>query len=323
VRVIGVPFNSAGIPEGVARAPGALREAGLIARLHRPGRTSNPSPDPDPTRSFPTRAGEVRDAGDVDVGVLRPERDPDCRLRALESLHVTTASVRRAVAASVHDGDRPLVIGGDCPVLLGCLRGTSDAVGEVGLLFIDGHQDAWPPDRSTTGEAADCELGFILGLHRERLPPSLTHLLPTLDPRQVVALGPRDADDLAAHAVASVTDRIFIRPAEDFHTDADVAAAAADATARILRRVEHWWLHIDLDVLSTDALPAVDYPQPGGLSWSQLESLTATALGAAGCVGITVCIYNPDLDPDRRHARRIVDYLAHLCAPLSPRKQGV
>ncbi len=122
------------------------------------------------------------------------------------------------------------------------------------------------------------------------MPPSLTRLLPTLDPRNVVALGPRDAD-LAAHAVASVADRIVIRTAE---------ALGADA----------------------DALPAVDYPQPGGLSWPELESLTAAALRAPGCLGITVCIYNPDLDPDQQHARRIVDYVSQMCAHSSRWGEG-
>ncbi len=34
----------------------------------------------------------------------------------------------------------------------------------MGVLFIDGHEDAWPPELSTTGEAADMELGFALGV---------------------------------------------------------------------------------------------------------------------------------------------------------------
>ena len=48
--------------------------------------------------------------------------------------------------------------------------------------------------------------------------------------------------------------------------------------SRLQRGTNGWWLHVDLDVLSTDSLPAVDYPQPGGLNWEQLEKLTATAL---------------------------------------------
>jgi arginase len=73
--------------------------------------------------------------------------------------------------------------------------------------------------------------------------------------------------------------------------------------------VPSWWLHIDLDVLSTDALSAVDYRQEGGLSWRQLEELTSAVLSATGCSGISVVIYSPDLDQDRAAARN-ADYVA-------------
>ena len=39
--------------------------------------------------------------------------------------------------------------------------------------------------------------------------------------------------------------------------------------------------------LPVNDLPAVDYPQPGGISWPDLRALTTTALAAPGCVGIT------------------------------------
>jgi arginase len=32
------------------------------------------------------------------------------------------------------------------------------------------------------------------------------------------------------------------------------------------------WLHLDLDVLDPESLPAVTYPQPGGLDWDQLAT---------------------------------------------------
>lgn len=307
MKVMGVPFNSAGRPDGVARAPQALRDAGLIARLRRLHPSASP---PGPM---------VRDCGEVEVGVLYPERDTHSGLRALASLEALTTSVRDAVAECTRGGDTALVVGGDCPVLLGSLRGASDVIGDIGLLFVDGHEDAWPPALSTTGEAADCELGLALGMHREDLPMPLAQLLPTLDPGAVVVLGPRDADDLAANGIPSIADRVLVHTDDDLRAGGDnVAEFASDATDRILHRVEHWWLHVDLDVLSADALPAVDYPQPAGLTWSQLESLTSTALRAPGCVGITLCIFNPALDPDTLHAGRIVEYLGRMCSLLPP-----
>ncbi|HTF53324.1 MAG TPA: arginase family protein [Pseudonocardia sp.] len=311
MRVIGAPFNSAGVPDGVAAAPRALRERGLISALSAAGSATS---EVDPPGAAP--AGLV-DAGDVDTGPPVRERDSRSRLLNLSALTTTTDALRHAVADTLLAGDLPLVLGGDCPVLLGCLRAAQDLNASVGLLFVDGHEDAWPPAVSTTGEAADSELGLALGAHRADLPPELVLGLPSLDSAAVVALGPRDADELAEHSVRSLADTITMRGPGQI--SADPVAEAASATRRILQVVDSWWLHIDLDVLSTEALPAVDYPQPGGISWSDLNALTRTALTAPGCVGITLCIYNPDLDPTRRHADQIVSFAGAL-APTASRR---
>ncbi len=70
-----------------------------------------------------------------------------------------------------------------------------------------------------------------------------------------------------------------------------------------------WWLHTDLDVLASTELAAVDYPQPGGLTWEQLSEITTAALASEGCAGWSVCIYNPDLDPGRVGADDVISYL--------------
>jgi arginase family enzyme len=85
---------------------------------------------------------------------------------------------------------------------------------------------------------------------------------------------------------------------------------ATQAAQDVRVTCERWWPHVDLDVLATEELSAVDYPQPGGLTWQQLGEITMAALTVPGCAGWTVAIYNPDLDPDGRQAARIVDYIA-------------
>jgi arginase len=58
-------------------------------------------------------------------------------------------------------------------------------------------------------------------------------------------------------------------------------------------------------------LPAVDYPQPGGLSWQQLELLTKVFLASPQVIGCDITIYNPDLDQDGSFARRIVQFISN------------
>ena len=82
-------------------------------------------------------------------------------------------------------------------------------------------------------------------------------------------------------------------------------AAALEAIDRV-----PFWLHIDLDVLATEDFAAVDYPQPGGLRWNELDQLVTVALATPRCRGASIVIYNPDLDPDRAAADLVVDFIA-------------
>src|SRR2546429_26268 len=123
-----------------------------------------------------------------------------------------------AVRAARDRGSFPVVLGGDCPVMLGALaalQDKQDKQDQPGLLFVDGHEDAWPPLVSPTGEAADCELGLALGLFDAVLDQRLRGVLPRIRAADVIAIGPRDHDELAAAGVPTLTGqlRALIRPA--------------------------------------------------------------------------------------------------------------
>jgi arginase len=286
VDVVGVPYNSAGRVDGVARAPQALRRAGLVEAVAAAGHA-------------------VADRGDLELPRPTPERDAESHVVAIGVLAAMVERVRGAVAESLQTRAFPLILGGDCPVLLGCLAAARGSNGNR-LLFVDGHEDAWPAERSTTGEAADMELGWLLGRSAE-LPASLRMEIPTLEAADVIVFGPRDDHELADAAIASIGNIVqIVRP------DALAAepCAVTDSAVSTLSARGSWWLHVDLDVLATDCLIAVDYPQPGGIDWPTLTAITARALASPDVLGWSLTIYNPDLDPDHAGAARIVRYVA-------------
>ena len=290
IGLLGVRTNSAGKKYGVARAPAALREAGLVEALE--------------------RVCPVVDYGDVTLPAPSPERDLITRVIDPSGLKTLVASVRSGVMSILTDDRFPLLVGGDCPVLLGCLAafGSADT---RGLLFVDGHEDAYPPELSTTGEAADMELGFALGLVDTAWWPGSVERPPLVSLQHAWLLGPRDRAALEAEGGTSLAGRVpFV---DDRRLTSDPGGSTQEAVASLS---PPWWFHLDLDVLSTDALPAVDYPQTGGLEWDDLDVVAATAL-AARPVGWDVTIYNPDLDPGRIHAERIVRFLVGQAPGLS------
>jgi arginase len=290
MELIGVPYTSAATPGGIATAIRVLREAGLVEGLG--------------------RGADVHDGGDLELLQGTGVRGPSGLLneRALGSLVTAT---RRAVAQALRRGRLPLVVGGDCPVLLGALAAGRDDGREPALLLVDGHEDAWPPERSNTGEASDSEVAIALG-RVAGLPAPLDDLVPLLAPDAVAILGARDRGELDEAGVPSLEQGVAL-----FRDDVDVRASGAvssarAATAALADGSSSFWLHLDLDVLRTDDFPAADYLQPGGLNWQELLDIAAAALADPRCFGCSVVIYNPDLDPKRTSAARIVRFLSDL-----------
>jgi arginase len=290
IGLLGVPSNSAGATDGVARGPLMLREEGVVDVLR--------------------RHAEVRDYGDVTLPDPSPIRDERSYVIDPAGLGALVTRVRDAVASILDDGHLPVIIGGDCPLLLGCLAAGSGE-DRIGLLFVDGHEDAYLPEQSSTGEAADMELAFALGMADASWSQELATLLPLVSPADIQILGARDAEILRAEGVASLRDRVALVDGE--HLAADPARIAASACAAL---PDPWWFHLDLDVLSTEALPAIDYPQPGGLGWDELEVVATTATDADPR-GWDITIYNPDLDPERAHARRIIEFVGSVFEQVS------
>ncbi|MFZ0326719.1 MAG: arginase family protein [Nitrososphaeraceae archaeon] len=73
---------------------------------------------------------------------------------------------------------------------------------------------------------------------------------------------------------------------------------------------------MDLDVLSTRSMPAVDYQQPGGINWNHLKKITKVIMSSSYPIGLNLTIYNPDMDPDGLFAKRIVNYVRYAVSFL-------
>jgi arginase len=288
-ELTGIPYTSAREPGGIAAAIGVLRECGLARRL---------------------AELDVEDGGDLELGAPSGERG-DSRLLNEAAL----AELVRASGERVRDvrrrGRRPLLVGGDCPVLLGPLAAIRGGGERPGLIMIDGHEDAWPPARSETGEGSDSEIAIALGRVPD-LPEPLAGALPFLPPAAIAQLGPRDRAELEEAGVPSLRDELAC-----FASGEDLSAGDEPAETHARRAIgeieaDGFWLHVDLDVLATAEFRAVDYPQPGGIDWPMLDRLSLAAAHHPRCRGVSVVIYNPALDPDRVDAGKLIDYLARL-----------
>lgn len=282
------PPQDTSVP-GCAKAPEALREAGLHRRLHALG---------------------AEDAGVVIAGRYVDDVEPGSGTVRNQSALVDHA-VRLAdrITGIVSRGRSPLVVGGDCSVLVGA--GVALArEGRYGLVHIDGHTDFRHPGNSARwASVAGEDLAAAVGLHLPAL-SDIEGLGPYFAPEDVVHVGCRENDEhreeaqdlLAAVIPAS---RVISDPAGSMALIREVVAA--DGLAG-------YWLHIDIDVLDPSFMPAVDSPDPGGLEPQQLKALLGGL--AADAVGAAVCIYDPDLDPHGRYAELVADVAVEALSGL-------
>ncbi|AKS34977.1 arginase family protein [Mycolicibacterium goodii] len=301
IELIGVPFDGYGRLGNQARAPGALRSAGI-------------------GRVFGTRR-VVADA-DVELPPPDPARGAQTTLLNEPALVAMTTALAQRVGAALAAGVFPVVFGGDCSALLGIVAGLRRRSPEIGLVFVDGHEDTMPLDVSEDGEAANTEIGLLLGLTGRTLKGPLRESVSVLPADRLVVLGPRDAAWRAQFNVGTLANcGVWVAPLAGLA--ADPVGTAHQAVAALAAASSHWWLHIDLDVLDPVEFPAQGLPdvpdEPGGLRWEQLTDLAGVVLSSGRCIGLSLVIYDPDQDPGASGARRIVAFLGEAMGRIPPR----
>jgi arginase len=276
-------------PGGVEHLPRALLDAGLAKAVgaRRVGLVAPPPYDPN------------RDAG---TGLLNPTGIRDYALDLAD-----------ATGEVVDAGDVPIVLGGDCSILLGNLLALRRR-GRHGLLFIDGHADFYQPAAEPNGEAASMDLALATG----RGPDVVTDIegrRPLVHDEDVVQVARRDADEAAAAGSQRIEDTAITVIDLPTLRERGVERAASDALERIDRpELDGIWIHVDCDALDDAVMPAVDYRLPGGLSWDELETLIQRAMSSGRAVGIEVTIFNPRRDSDGSIAAALVGYLTRALA---------
>jgi arginase len=213
-----------------------------------------------------------------------------------------------AVARVRGRGKFPVVLGGDCSILLGCMLAMRRDR-RAGLLFLDGHADFYQPEAEPNGEVASMELALATGRGPE-IVTDLEGLRPLVRDEDVVALGIRDAEQAEKHGSQRIedTDIEVIDFAAFRRTGA--AAAAEKALVRLEKAdLDGFWIHLDADVLDDAVMPAVDYRLPGGLQWNELSAILRSAIRSDRALGIDITIFNPKLDETGEIGRGFVDSL--------------
>jgi arginase len=267
---LGLMPPAPGREPGVRRLPEALALAGLPARL-------------------PSLWG-----GRIEPPSYRGDIDPASGIRHAPEVAQYASALARAVGAALELGF-PLVLGGDCSILLGCLLALRRR-GRAGLVSLDGHDDFSLPESSASRGAAAMELALATG----RGPAVLADLEgrgPLVRDEDVLAVGAREK-----------TPSLPFRSLDVRELRARGAALAIPEAIPPIP-AEGFWVHLDVDVLDPGVMPAVDSPEPDGLSLPELSDVLRVLLASGRSAGMDVTILDPDRDPDGSSARLLVRLL--------------
>jgi arginase len=236
------------------------------------------------------------------------QRDHETKCLNPEAIHDFSQVLMRYIAEQIDKSNFPLVLGGDCSILIGIMPALKFK-GNFGLIFLDAHADFYEPVKSTTGELADMVLAIVSGRGPDIL-TDIDNLKPYVEDKNVIQIGQRDAEQTKEYGSQDIRKtgiKVF-----------DFAAIKSAGLDKVIDDVTEYmdnlnldgfWIHFDTDVISDDENPAVDYRLPGGITFKEAEHLQNRLVQSGKITGISVTIFNPALDKSGEIAIKIADCL--------------
>jgi arginase len=296
LAVIGVPTSAAAFAPGQEQAPRALRDAGLVDLLSRPG-------------------VEVRDLGDSELFRWRPDRENRRAQNVGKVVEIVQDTARR-VRGAIGEHEFTLVLGGDCTVGIGTVAGHVASGERVGLIYFDTHADLNVPDSVREGALDWMGLAHMLG--EPGASPELVEVgdrAPLLEAEQVLlfAWGPEQATSFEREVIERRA--IEVVPVGD--VAADPARAAARARHSIESRCDRLLVHFDVDVIDfTDVPLSENWGRNEGLSFQHALRALDAVLSSPRLAGLTITELNPD------HAERDGDAIERFTAAVAESLAG-
>jgi arginase len=281
---LGLMPPAAGKVPGTWRAPDAFREAQLASRLR------------------------AQTAGRLDPPVYHPNIEAETGIRNSAAIRGFSVRLAEMVGREVRRDQFTIVVGGDCSIMLGSALALRK-LGRYGLVFIDGHTDFHTPQTSRTGGAAGMDLALATGYGPELL-TNIGGLKPLVRESDVWIVGNRDVGDPARYPAG----HIFKTQVQMVSLEKMREITIPSVVQHIIERYEEtavtgFFIHLDLDVLDPAAMPAIDSPMPGGMTFQELGRLLRALRKSELAVGMNITRFNPDKDPDGSIARTFVNFL--------------
>jgi arginase len=276
IQVIGIPSNAGALYEGTELAPQMLRQAGLITALTEKGFS-------------------VEDKGDLLSTVILP-RHNNSPVRNWPAPRLVWEEIYENASNIFHPHTFSVILGGDCSIEVGTFSAFRKVYGSNShLLVIDGHVDTLQPKEDACMGAAGMGLWFLLdqeGKWWNNEP---------ICPRDISIIGANhnSENECDIHVVSY-----------DALTHGAFENIVKNHLASI--RQDSILVHLDVDVLKNDIMPAAYSPSEIGLDMVKARLLLREILSDTRVKAIEVTEYSANKDIDFQSAKVIIELISQM-----------
>ncbi|UCD79777.1 MAG: arginase family protein [Desulfobacterales bacterium] len=281
IEILGTPFNGLETFSEIENPAEGLRQANLMSLLEAGGHT-------------------VTDLGDLTGFQCRDIRDDETGINDFELWLDLSRELSKKVAAILDRQAFPLLLGGDCRMLIGIFTAFAERAIEVGLVFLDGHADFHSPETSPSGDPADMELAILTGRGPERI-TRIAGKYPLIKDENVVVYGIRAWDGIEASNI-EVYDRQRM-------VENGIKYSVKEGLKNFSQKALPLWLHFDVDVLDPKFMPVM-FPEPEGLTIEEAQELLGLLWASSRVIGMSIACYHPRLDVDGDAGARLVNLVS-------------
>lgn len=286
VQIIGVPIDLGQSHRGVDLGPGALRYAGLAARLEELGYT-------------------VHDSGNLTVPV-RESLAHERQHHYLPSIRKVCEEVCLAGQEAIAQGRIPIFLGGDHSIAIGTVAGVTRQK-PAGVLWIDAHGDFHTGESSPSNNIHGMALAILLG----RGFPELVGIggpQATLKAQDVIMIGVRDLDAGERQNLRESGLNVYTMRDVD---ERGMGVIAVEALTR-LGHCERLHVSLDIDALDPQTSPGAGTLVPGGLTYREAQLLMEIIADSNRLCSLDIVEINPILDSRNKTAQTAVELTASL-----------
>lgn len=283
IEILGTPFNCIGTPPDIENTADGLRQLNLVPLLE-------------------SKGCSVKDLGNLAGYQFQDILDSETGIKDFDIWIKLSKNLSKKLEGILNRNRFPLLLGGDCSMLIGIFSAFAKRGEEINLIFLDGHADFHSVETSPTGDPADMELAILTGRGPERI-TKIANKYPLLEEKNVLVFGIRAWDQIAESSI-QVYDKKIMK-------EKGIKTILEQGIKNLPNKELPIWLHLDVDVLDPKYMPVM-FPEPDGLTYEDLYELLRNEWVLERIIGISIACYHPALDKNGSAGKRLVSLIVDI-----------